>query len=94
MQRDLGVLMDSKLTMRQQCVLVAKKVVRTLGSFRKNIPRTSREMILPLCSALVRHIWNAVSNSGFPSRRHVELLERVQQKARLRDWSVFHKRRG
>lgn len=38
-------------------------------------------MILPLCSALVGHIWSAGSNAGFPSIRDMDILEQVQQKA-------------
>ncbi|RMC02148.1 hypothetical protein DUI87_21315 [Hirundo rustica rustica] len=40
-----------------------------LGCTRKNIASKSREMILSLDSALVRHIWSAVSSSGLLSTR-------------------------
>lgn len=37
------------------------------------------EGIRPLCSALVSHIQNAMSNAGLPSKRDVGILEQVRQ---------------
>jgi len=38
-----------------------------LGCFRKSTASRLRDMILLLCSALLRHIWSAVSSSRLPS---------------------------
>ncbi|PKU39890.1 rna-directed dna polymerase from mobile element jockey-like [Limosa lapponica baueri] len=46
-ERDLGLLVDNKLTMRQQCVLVAKKANGILGCIKKTVANRSREGILP-----------------------------------------------
>ena len=56
-EKALGVLVDTKLTMSQQCALVAKVTTRLLGCIRQGIASRSRELILPFCSALVRNMW-------------------------------------
>jgi len=81
-EKDLGLLVDEKLNVTEQCALIAQEASHILGYIKRSVASRSRERIPPLCSTLIRpHLESCIRLWSPQHRKDMDLLERVQRGA-------------
>ena len=76
------ILVEEKMGMSWQRVLLTEKANSVLGCIKRSMASWSREVILLLCSALVRpHLESCIQLLGPQHMKDMDLLEQVQRRA-------------
>ena len=53
-EKDLGIVVEQKLNMSQQCDAATKKANAILGHINRSVVSKSHEVLVSVCSALIR----------------------------------------
>ena len=89
MNKDLSVLVNYRLSMRQQCALAAKKADDILGYIKKSVASRLREVLCPVLGSLVHE---KQGTSIGVQQRDTEMmrgLEHLPYEERLRNLGLF-----
>ncbi|CAM5075408.1 unnamed protein product [Natator depressus] len=70
-EKDLGVLVDHRMTMSRQCDMAVRKANVVLGCIRRGISNRDKEVLVPLYKALVRSHLEYCVQSGLSCLRRM-----------------------
>lgn len=90
-EKDLGMLLDKKLYMSQQCALEALRTIHILGSIKISMASRTREVIPTLYLALTRPHLEYCGQLWFPQHKmKINSLEQVQRRAKRKSegWKI------
>ena len=81
MEKNLGILVNSKLSCRNQCQAAAAKAYRIMGCIKSGIDARDETIVLPLYKSLVRPHMEYCAQSCAPvNKADIAELERVQRR--------------
>ncbi|CAM5165853.1 unnamed protein product, partial [Natator depressus] len=81
-EKDLGVLIDHRMTMSHQCEMAVKKANAVLGCIRRGISSRDKEVLVALYKALVRpHLEYCVQFWSSMFKKDEFKLEQIQRRA-------------
>ena len=87
LERDLGILVDGELDLRQQHALSAKRANGILGYIRPSTASWAREGIVPLYLARYKFTSSTVCRFGLQNENDIILLTCIQRRA-ASDWRL------
>jgi len=85
------MLVDEKSHTSQQCALTAQKSTCIPGCIKRSVASMSREVIILLCSALVRtHLEYCIQLWGPQCKKDADLLKCIQRRATKKIGGMEH----
>ena len=76
-EKDLGVTMNVKMKVSEQCKIATSKGNQVLGMIRRNLTYKDKSLIVPLCKAIVEYCIQAWSPY---LRKDKDMLDKIQLK--------------